>query len=101
MSKLILNYENRINNFVIKMAQKPIIVKKERDKYQTTRQELLAKTADKILSKKGFSFKSYKSDKDRINEMLKVKASLDSVKYLLFLKYIFGSKFVLSVFSYI
>ena len=80
MSKLILNYENRINNFVIKMAEKPIIVKKERDKYQTTRQELLAKTADKILSKKGFSFKSYKSDKDRINEMLKVKASLD--KYL-------------------
>ena len=80
MSKLILNYENRINNFVIKMAEKPIIVKKERDKYITTRQEFLANTADKILYKKGFSFKSYKSDRDRINDMLKVKSNLD--KYL-------------------
>ena len=80
MSKLIKNYESRMKDFVLKMVEKPIILKKERDKYSTSRQEFFALTSNKILDKKGFQFKSYKSDKERINEFLKGKQSLD--KYL-------------------
>ena len=80
MTKLIRNYESRMKDFVLKMVEKPIILKKERDKYSTSRQELFALTSNKILDKKGFQFKSYKSDKERINEFLKGKESLD--KYL-------------------
>jgi hypothetical protein len=80
MSKLIRNYESRMKDFVLKMVEKPIILKKERDKYSTSRQEFFALTSNKILDKKGFQFKSYKSDKERINEFLKGKQSLD--KYL-------------------
>ena len=78
--RLIKNYESRMNDFVLKMAEKPIIIKKEKDKYSTSRQELFSLTSNKILDKKGFQFKSYKSDKERINEFLKGKASLN--KYL-------------------
>ena len=80
MIKLIKNYEKRMKDFVYKMAEKPIIIKKEKDKYSTSRQELYAITSNKILDKKGFQFKSYKSDKERINEFLKGKESLN--KYL-------------------
>ena len=80
MIRLIKNYESRMNDFVLKMAEKPIIIKKEKDKYSTSRQELFALTSNKILDKKGFQFKSYKSDKERINEFLKSKAFLN--KYL-------------------
>ena len=69
-----------MKDFVLKMVEKPIILKKERDKYSTSRQEFFALTSNKILDKKGFQFKSYKSDKERINEFLKGKQSLD--KYL-------------------
>jgi hypothetical protein len=78
--KLIKNYESRMKDFVLKMAQKPIIIKKDKDKYSTSRQEFFALTSNKILDKKGFQFKSYKSDKERINDFLKDKESLD--KYL-------------------
>ena len=77
MQKLINNYEKRINAFVLKMAEKPIIVKKERDKYLTTREELYAKTSNKILDKKGFVFTSYKTDKERIGDFLKTKKIID------------------------
>ena len=81
MKKMIKNYENRIKDFVLKMVEKPILIKKEKDKYSTSRQEFFASNSNKILYKKGFQFKSYKSDKERINEILKGKESLD--KYLL------------------
>ena len=77
MQKLVLKYENRMRDFVLKMAEKPVIVKKTKDKFSTTRQEFFALTSNKILDKKGFQFKSYKSDKQRINEFLKGKESLD------------------------
>jgi len=69
-----------MREFVLKMAEKPIIVKKSKDKFYTTRQAFLSLTSNKILDKKGFQFKSYKSDKERIHEFLKGKESLD--KYL-------------------
>ena len=80
MLKLIKNYEKRMKDFVLKMAEKPIIIKKEKDKYLTSRQAFYALTSNKILDKKGFLFKSYKSDKERINEKLKRKEVID--KYL-------------------
>ena len=81
MKKMIKNYENRIKDFVLKMVEKPIVIKKEKDKYSTSRQEFYASNSSKILYKKGFQFKSYKSDKERINELLRGKESLD--KYLI------------------
>ena len=80
MQKLVTKYENRMRDFVLKMAEKPVMIKKSKDKFSTSRQEFFALTSNKILDKKGFQFKSYKSDKERINEFLKGKESLD--KYL-------------------
>ena len=77
---MIQNYESRINKFVLKMAETPIIIKKNNDKYSTTREEFLAKTSNNILDKKGFIFKSYKTDRERINQMIKDKNDLD--KYI-------------------
>ena len=80
MQKLVSKYENRMREFVLKMAEKPVMVKKTKDKFSTARQEFLSKTSNRILDKKGFQFKSYKSDKERIHEFLKGKETLD--KYL-------------------
>ena len=80
MQKLVNKYENRMREFVLKMAEKPIMIKKSKDKFSTSRQEFFALTSNKILDKKGFQFKSYKSDKERINELVKGKELLD--KYL-------------------
>ena len=80
MNKLIKGYEKRMKDYILKMAQKPIIIKKQKDKYSTSRQELLATSSNKILDKKGFQFKSYRSDKERIKEYLIRKESID--KYL-------------------
>ena len=77
MQKLVTKYENRMREFVLKMAEKPVMIKKSKDKFSTTRQEFFALTSNKILDKKGFQFKSYKSDKERIHEFLKGKESLD------------------------
>ena len=59
------------------MAEKPIILKNNINKNITTREDLYNSTSNKILDKKGFLFKSYKSDKERINELLKNKEILD------------------------
>ena len=77
---MINNYESRMKNFVLKMAQTPIIIKKSEDKYSTTREEFLAKTSNNILDKKGFTFKSYKTDRERINKMIEDKNESD--KYI-------------------
>ena len=70
MDKLVNNYEKRINTFVLQMAENPIIVKKEKNKYMTTREALYADTSYKILDKKGFIFSTYKTDKERIKDYL-------------------------------
>ena len=77
MKKLIENYENRMKEYVLKMAEKPIILKRNNDKQMTSRQELHASSSNRILDKKGFIFTSYKSDKDRINEFIKSKEILE------------------------
>ena len=77
MNKLLEGYDNRIKQFILKMAEKPIILKKNKDKNMTTREELYDSSSNKILDKKGFLFKSYKSDKERINEILNNKEILE------------------------
>ena len=81
MKRLLEGYDYRINKFIYKMAEKPIILKNSKEKHMTTRQELYALSSDQILDKKGFVFKSYKSDKERINEVIKNKEILE--KYYL------------------
>ena len=80
MDKMIKSYESRMKTFVLKMAQTPIIIKKANDKFSTTREEFLAKTSNHILDKKGFTFKYYKTDRERINQMIKDKKESD--KYI-------------------
>ena len=77
MDMLVSKYENRIKNFVFQMAEKPIVVKKEKEKRMSCREELFAETSDKILSKKGFVFTSYKTDKERIKEHLERQSQLN------------------------
>ena len=75
---LVSKYENRIKNFVFQMAEKPIVVKKVKEKLFTNREALLAETSDKSLSKKGFVFTSYKTDKERIKEHLEREARINN-----------------------
>ena len=77
MNKLLEGYEHRIKEFIYKMAQKPIVLKNNNEKYMTSRQALYSLSANKILDKKGFVFKSYKSDQERINEINKNKKILE------------------------
>ena len=78
MKKLVDNYEKRIKNYIIKLASNPIIVKKPKYKQLTSREEYYAKNANKILDKKGFSFKFYKTEKERIDEYINEKNKIDN-----------------------
>ena len=78
MKILVDNYEKRIKNFVLKLAQNPIIVKKHKNKKLTSREEYYANNSNKIIDKKGFSFKFYKTEKERIDEYIKEKNSIDN-----------------------
>ncbi len=76
MKKLVDNYEKRISNFVLKLAEKPIIVKKQKNKPLTSREEYYARNSNKIIDKKGFSFKFYKTEKERIDEYINEKKKI-------------------------
>lgn len=78
MNKLLEGYDQRIKEFILRMEEKPIILKNNKEKYMTTRQEFYASSANKILDKKGFLFKSFKSDKERIKEVIKNKEILEN-----------------------
>ena len=79
MKRLINGYENRVNEFISKMIDNPIVIRNNKEKQMTTREELYAKSSNKILDKKGFVFKSYKSDKERINEIVKDKEFIENI----------------------
>ena len=79
MKKLLKNYETHLRTFMDKMIKDPIKINKYKVFNMTTRQELFANSSNKILDKKGFSFKSFKTDKERIKaytqkkEMINIK----------------------------
>ena len=76
MSKLLNKYETRIKNFVYKMSENPHIIKKYKGVYSPKYSSPLPNT-DTFYQKNAFSFKKYKSDKERIDEILKKNAKLE------------------------
>ena len=80
MHKLVNSYEKRMKNFVLKLAENPIILKnspKYSKKFQKSYHSLLTFSPDNITTKKIFSIKNYKPDKERVNEIILNKAILD------------------------
>ena len=55
-----------MQNFIDKMVHNPIKINKYVKNNMTTREELFTNSSNKILDKKGFSFKYFKTDKERI-----------------------------------
>ena len=76
MSKLLNKYETRIKNFVYKMSENPYIIKKFKEIYTPKHPSPLPVT-DTFYQKNAFSFKKYKSDKERIKEISEKNALLE------------------------
>ena len=66
MEKLLNNYGGRLQIFIDKMVKNPIKINNYKVFNMTTRQELMSDSFNKVLDKKGFSFKTFKTDKERI-----------------------------------
>ena len=66
MEKLLKKYDIYIQNYVKKMTKFPFKINNYKINSMTTRQKLFADSSNKILDKKGFSFKNFKTDKERI-----------------------------------
>ena len=80
MNKLVNTYEARIKNYVLKMAETPIVNKKNNNKNRNSCQSLLTFSPDNNLIKKHFGYKTYIPDKERVEEIILNKTILD--KYL-------------------
>ena len=76
MTKLLSHYETRIKNFVIKMSENPYLIKKYHGIYSKKSHSPIPITHT-FYQKSAFSFKKYKSDRERINEILEKNAILD------------------------
>ena len=76
MSKLLNKYETRIKNFVYKMSETPYIIKKYKGIY-TPKHSSPIQNTNTFYQKIAFSFKKYKSDRERINEILEKNALLE------------------------
>ena len=76
MSKLLTHYETRIKNFVLKMSESPYLIKKYHSIYSKKSQTSIPLTQT-FYQKNAFSFKKYKSDRERINEILEKNALFD------------------------
>jgi len=76
MSKLLSHYEARIKNFVLKMSESPYLIKKYNRIYipKSVTQIPVTQT---FYQKNAFSFKKFKSDRERINEILEKNAVLE------------------------
>ena len=73
MENLLKKYDIHIQNYVIKMAKFPFKINNYKINSMTTRQKLFADSSNKILDKKGFSFKNFKTDKERIKTFIQEK----------------------------
>jgi len=76
MSKLLSKYESRIKNFVLKMSESPYIIKKYKSVY-SPKHPLQIPISTTFYQKNAFSFKKYKSDRERINEILERNTKLE------------------------
>ena len=73
MEKLLKKYDIHIQNYVKKMTKFPFKINNYKINSMTTRQKLFADSSSKILDKKGFSFKNFKTDKERIKAYIQEK----------------------------
>ena len=73
MFKLINNYEKRMNKYVLKMAESPLMTKNN----NCLSHKSFINFSKTISKAKNFSIKSYKTDKQRINEIIEQKAILN------------------------
>ena len=76
MSKLLSHYEARIKNFVLKMSESPSLIKKYNRIY-TPKSVTQIPVTQTFYQKNAFSFKKFKSDRERINEILEKNAVLE------------------------
>ena len=65
------------------MAEKPIELKEPKYHITTTRQELIKEESNKILSKKGFVFSTYQTEREKA---LKYNKSLH-INFIVFIPY--------------
>jgi len=66
MQKLLKSYEKHMETFLKTIVKTPKKINNYKINSMTTRQELLANSSNQIIDKKGFSFKNFKTDKERI-----------------------------------
>lgn len=76
MGKLVRKYDDRIKNFIYEMVNTPIEIKDYSNKVISTRKELLEEENSKIIGKKGFQFKSFQTEKERVQEYLQQKDTI-------------------------
>jgi hypothetical protein len=79
MGKMVVNYEKRIKNFVYEMASSPIKIKDYQNVISSSRKEFLDEENQKIIGAKGFVFKSFKTEKERVQEYLREKNTINNV----------------------
>jgi hypothetical protein len=77
-NKMVENYENRIKSFIYEMATSPIKIKDYSNNISSTRQEFLEEENQKIIGSKGFVFKSFKTEKERVADYLKERNTIFS-----------------------
>lgn len=75
--RLINNYENKVKQFMYKMANKNYEVKDISRKVNNTREEFLQECSNMIKGKTGFSFSNFLTDKERIEKIEKEKRELE------------------------
>jgi hypothetical protein len=69
-NKMVENYDKRINQFILNMATKPIKIKDYMHPIENVRFELMKETENKIQGRKGFIFKGFVTEKERIEQYL-------------------------------
>ena len=74
--KRVKNHNNRIKDFIFKMASKPVYLKTHSKPIASSRQELYQEEGQKILGNRGMVFKSFKTEKERIEDYLKTRKTL-------------------------
>ena len=83
INKLLNSYEENVKNFVLKMVENPIILKKNRNNQNSNHPKLIFSpnhTNNNISLRKKFFIKNYTPEKEKINEIIQNKKILD--KYL-------------------
>jgi hypothetical protein len=77
MPELLNKYENRIKDFLYKMAQSPMVIKDHNIAISSTRKELLEEENHKILAGKGFVLKKFKTEKQRLQERMNIRDAVE------------------------